>query len=113
MPASSDDRTNGTVPRAAKPKPGGSRGLARLLSSVPFASGVVAAISVACILGTLLPQGSQVQQLLAKKPEAERLMSVLDAVGLTRVFSSWWFTALLLLLAASLAVCTYRRYEVT
>lgn len=95
---------------AVRPSKDRRRGLAGLLSSVPFASSVVAAIAAACVLGTLLPQGSQVDAYVRKHPESERLMSLLTGAGLTRVFSAWWFTALLLLLAASLSVCTYRRY---
>ena len=37
-------------------------------------------------------------------------MSALDFAGLTHVFSAWWFVGLLLLLAASLAACSYKRY---
>jgi hypothetical protein len=81
-----------------------------VLASVPFASVVVALIAVACIVGTLLPQGSQVQQYLAAHPQREGLMSVLDFAGLTHVFSAWWFVGLLLMLAASLAVCSFKRY---
>ncbi len=81
-----------------------------VLASVPFASVVVALIAVVCIVGTLLPQGSQVQQYLAAHPQREGLMSALDFSGLTHVFSAWWFVGLLLLLSASLSVCSYKRY---
>ena len=81
-----------------------------VLASVPFASSVVALISVACIAGTLLPQGPQVGQYLTAHPKREGLMSALDFAGLTHVFSAWWFVGLLLLLAASLAACSYKRY---
>jgi cytochrome c biogenesis protein ResB len=84
--------------------------VAKILASVPFASSVVAAIAVACIVGTLLPQGSQVQQYLGKNPDAKGLMSLLDVAGLTHVYSAWWFIGLLLLLSASLAICSFRRY---
>ena len=84
--------------------------IAGVLASVPFASVVVALITVACIAGTLLPQGSQVRQYIAAHPEREGLMELLDFVGLTHVFTSSWFVGLLLLLAASLAVCSYKRY---
>jgi cytochrome c biogenesis protein ResB len=84
--------------------------IAGVLASVPFASMVVALIAVVCIAGTLLPQGPQVGQYLTAHPEREGLMSALDFAGLTHVFSAWWFVGLLLLLSASLAVCSYKRY---
>ncbi|MBL7115983.1 MAG: cytochrome c biogenesis protein ResB [Kiritimatiellae bacterium] len=84
--------------------------ITRVLASVPFASVVVALIAMACIVGTLLPQGQQVQQYLTAHPEREGLMSALDFAGLTHVFSALWFVGLLLMLAASLAVCSFKRY---
>jgi len=81
-----------------------------LLASLRFALAVVVAIALACIAGTLIPQEQQVIQYLERHPDAHRLMEVLTSLGLTRVFYSWWFVALLSILAASLAVCTARRY---
>lgn len=79
------------------------------LASLRFALPVLASIAVACVAGTLLPQGSQVAGYMAKHPDAQGRMRVLEALGLTHVFYAWWFTGLLGLLMASLAVCTYRR----
>jgi len=39
------------------------------------------------------------------------VLGVLTALGLTRVFYSWWFVGLLFALAASLMVCTGKRYR--
>ena len=86
--------------------------IAGLLGSVPFASTVVALIAVACIVGTLLPQGAQVPKYLAAHPGRKGLISVLETLGLTHVFSSVWFIALLVLLAFSLGVCSFRRFKV-
>jgi len=80
-----------------------------LLASVPFAALVVAAIAIACIVGTLLPQGEEVVQYLKKNPDAVQRMELLGFLGLTHVYSSAWFIALLGLLAMSLAACTFRR----
>ncbi|MEI7901546.1 MAG: cytochrome c biogenesis protein ResB [bacterium] len=85
------------------------------LASLKFALGVVLLIALACVAGTLIPQGAQqVAGYLAAHPGTgpHRVMYVLDALGLTRVFYSWWFVALLCVLAASLLVCTARRYAV-
>ena len=59
--------------------------------------------------GTLIPQEYQVVRYVAQHPEARRRMELLHALGLTHVYSAWWFVALLCVLAASLLVCTWRR----
>ncbi|MCF7839061.1 MAG: cytochrome c biogenesis protein ResB [Candidatus Marinimicrobia bacterium] len=83
--------------------------LIALLASVSFASSVVAALAVACVIGTLLPQGEEVARYLRKNPGGMARMERLDFLGLTHVFSCWWFLALLGLLALSLTICTFRR----
>ena len=92
-----------------RPRKGPGRRLAALLASVPFASSVVTALTVACILGTLLPQGADVAKYLAKHPNAAGRMDLMHFLGLTHVFSAWWFVGLLGLLGASLTVCTWRK----
>lgn len=84
-------------------------GLVAFVGSLRFALVVVVLIVAACLAGTLLPQGSQVLEYVEKNPAAVRRMEVLTVLGLTRVFSCWWFALLLGALAASLAVCTWRR----
>ena len=85
--------------------------IVRLLGSLRFALGIVVLIAAACVAGTLIPQGAQVTDFLQHNPAAMERMRLLGALGLTNVFFSWWFVALLCLLSASLTVCTYRRYE--
>jgi len=96
--------TNETV------KPTAGNPVTRLLGSLVFALTVVLLLALACIAGTLIPQGSQVESYLAQ-PGAHPVLEVFMALGLTRVFYSWWFIALLFALAASLMVCTGRRYR--
>lgn len=91
------------------PKNGQGNALTRILGSLVFALTVVFLLALACIAGTVIPQGSQVEMYLAK-PGAHPVLGALSALGLTRVFYSWWFTGLLFALAASLMVCTGRRY---
>ena len=81
------------------------------LGSLRFALIVVLLIAVACIAGTLIPQGGQVDAFLARHKGAEGWMSVMSALGLTNVFYSPWFLALIILLVGSLIVCTLRRYQ--
>jgi cytochrome c biogenesis protein ResB len=80
------------------------------LASLKFALVVVLLIALACVAGTLIPQGDQVSSYLTRHPEASRLLAVLSTLGLTRVYYSWWFVFLLFAFAASLAACTIRRY---
>lgn len=86
-------------------------GVLVLLGSLKFALVVVGLIAVACIAGTVIPQGEQVERYLASHPGPHQGLDALAAVGLTHVFYSWWFAALLCLLSASLLVCTVRRYQ--
>jgi len=81
-----------------------------LLGSLVFALTVVLLLALACIAGTLVPQGTQVESYLAQ-PGGHPVLGVLSALGLTRMFYSWWFIGLLFALAASLMVCTGRRYR--
>ena len=105
-PGEKDTPSDGVSP----PRPGAAVRTAAVLASVPFASTVVAAIALACVVGTVLPQGGDVQKYLAKNPGARGPMELLDFLGLTHVFISWWFIGLLCLLSASLAVCSHRRF---
>ncbi len=90
------------------PKPGNP--ITRFLGSLAFALTVVLLLALACIAGTLIPQGTQVEGYLAQ-PGGHPVLGLLSALGLTRVFYSWWFVGLLLALSASLVVCTGRRYQ--
>ncbi len=80
------------------------------LASVKFAVVLVAVIALACIIGTVLPQGSEVGRYLSKHPLAADRMKLFGALGLTNVFYSWWFIGLLCVLAASIATCSMRRF---
>jgi hypothetical protein len=81
------------------------------LASVKFAVAVVVVIAVACIAGTLLPQGADVAAYLRHNPAAGPRMALLGSLGLTHVFYSWWFIGLLCLLASTMMVCSSRRFN--
>lgn len=98
----------GTQPAAA-PKPL-SRAVFDRLASVKFAVSVVVLIVLACIAGTLIPQGAEVGRFLEQQPAAARRMELFGKLGLTHVFSSLWFVGLLGVLAASVAACSLRRF---
>ena len=80
------------------------------LASVKFAVVVVIIIAAACVIGTLLPQGADVAKYLQQNPSAQGRMDLFRTLGLTHVFYSWWFVALLGTLAASVATCSARRF---
>jgi len=80
------------------------------LASIKFAVTVVIIIAVACIAGTLIPQGADVAKYLRHYPDAAGRLDLLGKLGLTHVFYSVWFIGLLGTLAASVAVCSSRRF---
>jgi cytochrome c biogenesis protein ResB len=80
------------------------------LASVKFAVTVVIIIAVACIAGTLIPQGADVAKYIRHYPDAAERMDLFGKLGLTHVFQSVWFIGLLGTLAASVAVCSTRRF---
>jgi len=81
------------------------------LASLKFALVVVLLLALACVAGTLIPQGSEVNSYLARHPDSLRLMEILSALGLTSVYHAWWFVGLLFTFAATLLACTFRRYN--
>jgi len=80
------------------------------LGSVKFAVAIVIVIAVACIIGTILPQGADVTRYIARHPESTAHFGSLEKLGLTHVFSTGWFIGLIFGLAASVAVCSARRF---
>ena len=80
------------------------------LASVKFAVMVVVAIAVACITGTLIPQGTDVAKYIRQNPDAAGRLELFGKLGLTHVFYSLWFIGLLCTLAATVAVCSTRRF---
>ncbi len=80
------------------------------LASVKFAVTVVVIIAVACVAGTLIPQGTDVARYTRLYPAATDRMDLLGKLGITHVFYSLWFIGLLGLLASTVAVCSTRRF---
>jgi cytochrome c biogenesis protein ResB len=81
------------------------------LASVKFAVTVVVVIAVACIAGTLIPQGTDVAKYIRQNPDAAGRLELFGKLGLTHVFYSLWFIGLLCTLAATVAVCSTRRFS--
>ncbi len=84
-------------------------------SSVTLAVIVFAVISVTSIIGTIIEQQADPQKnlLLLKKlfgeSAAPSIYSILDSLGFTDMYHSWWFIALLFIFAANLVICSIER----
>lgn len=81
------------------------------LATVKFAVSVVVVIAMGCVAGTLIPQGTDVTKYIRQYPDAADRMSLFGKLGLTHVFYSLWFIGLLCTLAATVAVCSTRRFS--
>ena len=71
---------------------------------------VVVIIALACVAGTLIPQGTDVAKYVARHADAAGRLELFGKLGLTHVFYSVWFIGLLCVLSASVAVCSSRRF---
>lgn len=80
------------------------------LASVRFAVLVVVVLALACVAGTVIPQGADAIAYLRTHPESEGRFALLDAIGLTHVFTSWWFLGLMGVLGASIVACSSKRF---
>ncbi len=81
-----------------------------LLASVKFAVGLIVVIIVACVAGTVLPQGAEANTYVQNNPAAAARFAYFAKLGLTHVFNAPWFIALLCVLASSVMVCSTRRF---
>jgi cytochrome c biogenesis protein len=94
-----------------------------LLTSVRFAVVQIIAIALVGVVGIIVPQlpgaafrspADFAEQLAILQARVEPSLGapatdLFEALGLFRVFSAWWFTAMLALLAVSIVVCTLDR----
>jgi cytochrome c biogenesis protein len=99
------------------------RAVYRLLTSVRFAVVQIIAIALVGVVGIIVPQlpgaafrspADLAEQLAILRARVEPslgapLTDLFQALDLFRVFSAWWFTAMLGLLAVSIVVCTLDR----
>ncbi len=84
-------------------------------SSVTLAVIVFALISVTSLVGTIIEQQAEPQKnilLLTKlfgQAAAPSIYKMLDSLGFTDMYRSWWFVALLFIFAANLVICSIER----
>lgn len=83
------------------------RSFARFFSSVKLAIVLFILVTLASILGTLIPQGRSPAEYVARYGG---LSGVFTALQLTRLYSSGWYLALVFLFALNTAVCTVTRF---
>ena len=82
------------------------RSVIKFLSSVKLAIFLIILITVASIVGTLIPQGRDAAEYAARYG---RLAGFFTGLGLTTLYRSVWYLALLLLFALNTVVCTLTR----
>ncbi len=79
----------------------------KFFSSVKLAIVLIILITLASVLGTFIPQGRSAAEYAARYGSLAGLFTTLQ---LTRLYSSFWYLALLLLFALNLVVCTAVRF---
>lgn len=82
------------------------KGLIRFFSSIKLAIVLIIVITLASILGTLIPQNRSPQEYFEHYGQ---LAGLFQKLQLTRLYSSWWYLALLVLFTLNLLVCTLTR----
>lgn len=90
------------------------RELFPLLADLRLAIGLLLAIALFSITGTVIEQGQSLSFYQANYPDHPALFGFLSwrvilIVGLDHVYRTWWFLALLILFGASLTTCTFQR----
>ncbi|GER94221.1 cytochrome c biogenesis protein ResB [hot springs metagenome] len=83
-------------------------------SSITLAVVVFSIISLTSIVGTIIEQGAEPERnikLLSKffGEASPTVFRILDSLGFTNMFHSWWFIALLFIFAANLIICSLDR----
>lgn len=81
------------------------------LSSMRLTVSLFLIVAVSSILGTLLPQGSTLEQL--QRDYSPTLSWWIDLLGMNDLYRTGWFRTLLLLLCLNLVVCTIQRLPKT
>jgi cytochrome c biogenesis protein len=87
----------------------------QLFSSVKLAVIVFSVISATSIIGTIIEQQAEPERnikLLGKffgDSAAPSIFGVLDSMGFTDMFASWWFMGLLFIFAANIVICSIDR----
>ena len=84
------------------------KALIQFLSSVKLAIVLLIIITLASILGTLIPQNRDIGEYTLQYGQ---LANLLIRLQLTRLYQSFWFIALLFLFSLNILVCTLTRFS--
>jgi len=79
----------------------------KLLSSMKFGVAILIVLSISSIAGTVIPQGREASYYLSAYGEGFKAFT--DLLQLDRVYSSWWFVSLVVLLLINLLFCSITR----
>jgi len=79
----------------------------KFIASMQFAIILLIVVAIACVIGSLVPQGEQFAQY--RNSYSERTAAFILAFHLDDVFHSWWFIALTALLCLSVLLCNLTR----
>jgi cytochrome c biogenesis protein len=82
------------------------KSLIKYFSSVKLAIFLLIIITLASVIGTLIPQQRTPEEYIA---QYGRWANVFQQLQLTNLYKSWWFSALLFLFALNIIVCTLDR----
>ena len=82
------------------------RAFVRFFSSVKLAITLLIIITLASLIGTLIPQQRSLDEYFARYGQ---LAHFLQIIQFTKLYQSWWFLALLFLFALNVIVCTLNR----
>jgi len=80
--------------------------LLKFFSSVKLAIVLLIIITIASLLGTLIPQQRSPDEYFARYGQ---LASLFQKIQLTRLYQSWWFVALLCFFSLNIIICTLNR----
>lgn len=81
----------------------------KFIASMRFAIILLIVVAIACVIGSLVPQGEQFA--LYRDSYSERTAAFILAFRLDDVFHSWWFIALTALLCLSVLLCNLTRIK--
>jgi len=80
-------------------------------ASVKLSIALLLTLAATSIVGTVIPQGKTAE--FYQQNYSAAFQRFLEAVNLTDMYHSWWFQALLVLLAVNLMVCSVKRLPST
>ncbi|MEJ2691269.1 MAG: cytochrome c biogenesis protein ResB [Deltaproteobacteria bacterium] len=83
-------------------------GIWRFFASVKLALTVLILLAAVSIIGTLIKQGQEPSYYVQEY--GTNLARFFQALDITNMYRSWWFSALLCLFAVNLIVCSIERF---